>query len=561
MEKMHNIESNLILKSIEKIALAFKDSELNEKTKRKILSTVKEETKIVCNFLHCNEEEAWLFSVMFAMSISGKDTDLDSLTHYLSCNPFFIVGLSPVLDSLVSKRLLIKNTGYDMKVIATRFHVSSYIFNAISLNKNIPRNNSFDDVYEVIEKVNEMICERERNNVSTEELFNEAIDLIQKESHFPLLKKVIDQELSEDDTLLLIYLCYSFANDSNEADIERYVYYVYDSMGSKIRAKKNLFSGQSRLIEEELVCFLDDSFYGGRDLALTDKAIELLFAEEMGGIAKSKTFNPKNCVIIKPDKIRPAELYFNAQERKQADLLFKLLTEENYQKAVEKFQTMNFPAGITALFYGAPGTGKTQLAYNLARASDRVLMMVDIAAIRDKYVGESEKRIKQIFKTYKQAQDYHELCPILLFNESDALISKRYEVASSVDQMNNSMQNILLQELEDFEGILIATSNMNINLDTAFERRFLYKINFGKPEAATRQKIWETKMPELSIEEIEQLARDYEFTGGQINNISRKYHLNNILSEEKPDLATLQELCDMEYIGQERKKGLGFGRK
>ena len=336
MEKMYSVESNVILKSIEKIALTFKDSELNEKSKRKMLGNLKEEVKNVTGFLHCNEEEAWLFSVMFAMSISGKDTDLDSLTHYLSCNPFFIVSLSPVLDSLVSKRLLIKNTGYDMKVIATRFHVSSYIFNAISLNKSIPRNNNFDDVYEVIEKINEMICERERNNIATDELFQEAMDLVRKEVRFSLLKKIVNLDLSDDDTLLLIYLCYSFANDSNEADIERYVYYVYDSMGSKIRAKKNLFSGQSRLLEEDLVCFLDDSFYGGRDLALTDKAIEMLFADEIGGIEKTRSFNPKNCLLIKPEKIKPHPLFFNPYEEKQAALLEKLLIEENFQKAIEK---------------------------------------------------------------------------------------------------------------------------------------------------------------------------------------------------------------------------------
>ncbi|NJL14822.1 MAG: hypothetical protein HC913_18690 [Microscillaceae bacterium] len=151
---------------------------------------------------------------------------------------FFIVGLSPVLDSLVAKRLLIKNTGYDMKVIATRFHVSSYIFNAISLNKAIPKSNHFDDVYEVIEKVNEMICEREKNNISTEELISEVMDLIKKENRFPLISRLLGLRLNDDDLLLLLYLCYSFANDTNEADIERYIYYVYDSMGSKIRAKK-----------------------------------------------------------------------------------------------------------------------------------------------------------------------------------------------------------------------------------------------------------------------------------------------------------------------------------
>ncbi|OJJ14155.1 hypothetical protein BKI52_44345 [marine bacterium AO1-C] len=558
MKNIQNIGPNLVLKSIEKISLTFKDSELTDQNKHKNLNALHEEITIVKDFLHCNDDEAWLFSVMFAMSISGKDTDLDSLTQYLSCNPFLIVSLSPVLESLVSKRLLIKNTGYDMKVIATRFHVSNYIFNAISLNKPIPKNDHFEDVYEVIERINEMICEREKNNVPTEELFTETLDLLKRESkNFALVKSILDFNFYEDDTLLLVHLCHAFANDSNEADIERYIYYVYDSMGSKIRAKKNLFSGQSQLIEQELVCFVDDSFYGGKELALTDKAIDILFAEDLGALEKSKPFNPKHCIFIAPDKIKPVDLFFNEEEQQQIELFYNLLEENNFKKTIQKFENMGYTSGLTFLLYGDPGTGKTQIAYNLAKLTKRPLLLVDIASIRDKYVGESEKRIKQVFKTYKQAKDYYDKCPILFFNESDALISKRYEVSSSVDQMNNSMQNILLQELEDFEGILIATSNMNMNLDSAFERRFLYKVKFNKPDTKTRQLIWRSKLGDLSPKEAQILAQNFVLTGGQIDNIVRKYTLENILNDVSPNLEALKELCKAEYFGKRELK-IGF---
>mgnify|MGYP001104799017 FL=1 len=556
MKNIQNIAPNLVLKSIEKISLTFKDSELTDQNKHKNLNSLHDEITIVKDFLHCSDDEAWLFSVMFAMSISGKDTDLDSLTQYLSCNPFLIVSLSPVLESLVSKRLLIKNTGYDMKVIATRFHVSNYIFNAISLNKPIPKNDHFEDVYEVIERINEMICEREKNNVPTEELFTETLDLLKRESkNFALVKSILDFNFYEDDTLLLVHLCHAFANDSNEADIERYIYYVYDSMGSKIRAKKNLFSGQSQLIEQELVCFVDDSFYGGKELALTDKAIDILFAEDLGALEKSKPFNPKHCIFVAPDKIKPVDLFFNEEEQKQIELFYNLLEESNFKTTIQKFENMGYTSGLTFLLYGDPGTGKTQIAYNLAQLTKRPLLLVDIASIRDKYVGESEKRIKQVFKTYKQAKDYYDKCPILFFNESDALISKRYEVSSSVDQMNNSMQNILLQELEDFEGILIATSNMN--LDSAFERRFLYKVRFNKPDTKTRQLIWRSKLKDLSPKEAQALAQNFILTGGQIDNVVRKYTLENILKDVSPSLEALKELCKAEYFGKKELK-IGF---
>jgi len=557
-DKMQNVEPNLILKSIEKISNTFKDSELTELKKRKLTKSLKEDLKVVSGFLHCTDDESWLFSVMFAMSISGKETDLDSLTNYLGCNPFLIVGLSPVLDCLVSKRLLIKNAGYDMTIIATRFHISSYIFNAISLNKPIPKSNHFADVYEVIEKINEMICERERNSLSTDELFTEAFSLARKEEKFSLIKKLFGLGLGPDDTLLLFYLCYSYANDSNEADVERYVYYVYDSMGSKIRAKKHILSGNSMLFDKELVAFVDDNFYGGKELSLTDKAVDLLFAEDGSVLEKSKNFQPKNCLVFTPENIKPVNLFFNEKEESQIKVLVNLLQEENYQIAKAKFVQHNMPAGLTTLFYGTPGTGKTQIAYNLAQATNRTLLMVDISAIRDKYVGESEKRIKQIFKSYKQACEHYPIYPILFFNESDALISKRYEVSSSVDQMNNSMQNILLQELEDFEGILIATSNLNMNLDNAFERRFLYKIAFNNPEENTSLRIWKDKMPEISEEDAKILAKEYALSGGQINNICRKYVLSHILKNDKLELEELKELCEEEFFGKASSKKLGF---
>lgn len=559
MKKSVQTDCNPILKSIESISLAFKDVELNSDNKKRILSKVKKDLKVVADFLYCSEEEAWLFAVMFAMSISGKETDLESLTIYLNCNPFLIVSFSPILESLVNKRLLVKNAGYDMKILSTRYYISSFIFNSITLNKAVPKSNPYEDVYEVIEKINEMMCDREKNNITTDELFTESLDLLKKEGHFPLIKKILDLNITFDDTLLLIYLCYSFANESNEADIERFIYYVYDSLGNKIRAKKNLFSGNCKLIEDDLVSFVDDSFYGGKALSLTDKAIEMLFSEDVGLLEKKKTFNPRHFIVLHPDKIRASKLFFNNEEKKQIGLLEKILLEENFLKAKKKFESMGFPPGFTVLFYGDPGTGKTQVAYNLAKESGRVILMVDISSIRDKYVGESEKRIKQIFKTYRQAREHFDLCPVLFFNESDALISKRFEVTSSVDQMNNSMQNILLQELEDFEGILIATSNMNTNLDSAFERRFLYKIVFERPDAETRFKIWKEKMPSLSEEEIKILADTYLLTGGQIHNISRKYLLNNILKESHPNLKELQQLCEWEYFGR-KANNLGFKR-
>ena len=213
--------------------------------------------------------------------------------------------------------------------------------------------------------------------------------------------------------------------------------------------------------------------------------------------------------------------------------------------------------GFACLFYGAPGTGKTETVLQLARTG-RDIYFVDIAAIRDKYVGVSEQNLAQIFHYYRKAVRDNEFCPILVFNEADAIFGCRKKVENAVDQMNNSLQNIILQEIENLDGILVATTNFN-NLDTAFDRRFLIKVKFDKPTAAVRSRIWTSMFTELSEADAQTLATEYELTGGLIENINRKATVDYILTGQQPDLEYLRTLCRAEQKNpQTAKRHIGF---
>ena len=126
--------------------------------------------------------------------------------------------------------------------------------------------------------------------------------------------------------------------------------------------------------------------------------------------------------------------------------------------------------------------------------------------------------------------------------------------------MENSIQNIILQEMEALDGIMIATTNLTQNLDTAFERRFLYKICFEKPDAAVRQRIWQTMMPSLTDADARVLASGYDFSGGQIENISRKATINAILhGDEANTLESLTAYCNAERLdNQGTRRKVGF---
>ena len=196
----------------------------------------------------------------------------------------------------------------------------------------------------------------------------------------------------------------------------------------------------------------------------------------------------------------------------------------------------------------------------MAVQTGRAIMVVDVPQIKSKWVGDSEKNIKALFDRYREAVKRSKLTPILLFNEADAIIGKRRESAErAVDKMENTIQNIILQEMESLDGIMIATTNLQQNLDKAFERRFLYKIKFDKPNADARACIWHEMIPELNESDVHALSERYDFSGGQIENIARHYNIDAILhGTDGCTMETLTQHCDNEQIAEKRPHKIGF---
>ena len=211
------------------------------------------------------------------------------------------------------------------------------------------------------------------------------------------------------------------------------------------------------------------------------------------------------------------------------------------------------------MLYGEPGTGKTESVMQIAKATGRPIMHVDISATKTCWFGESEKLIKKVFTDYRTLCEKNNIKPILLFNEADAVFSKRKNVNSgNVAQTENAIQNIILEEMENLDGILIATTNLADNLDGAFERRFLFKIRFDKPTIEAKRNIWMNKLSSLSLEEAETLASNYDFSGGQIDNIARKAFIQEVINGVKPTINSLVKLCGEEKISKNNFNRIGF---
>ncbi|HEV7555284.1 MAG TPA: ATP-binding protein [Kofleriaceae bacterium] len=172
--------------------------------------------------------------------------------------------------------------------------------------------------------------------------------------------------------------------------------------------------------------------------------------------------------------------------------------------------------GLSALFSGPPGTGKTMVAGLIAEELALDLYQIDLSRIVSKYVGETEKNLAALFDA---AEAGH---AVLLFDEADSLFAKRTEVKSSVDRYANLEVNYLLQRMEQFIGITILTTNLDTSIDEAFRRRLSFRITFPLPESAEREQLWKRLIPdEADVEtgvDYPALAARFAMSGGYIKN-------------------------------------------
>ena len=231
------------------------------------------------------------------------------------------------------------------------------------------------------------------------------------------------------------------------------------------------------------------------------------------------------------------DVVLNEKTKETLDALLKQV-DKNVINRLKQWGIKDKKRGIEAkiIFYGVAGTGKTLTALALAKSLKKDVLSFDCSKILSMYIGESEKNVRSIFDKYYELRTQTKSEPVLLLNEADQFLSSRASGGvSSSDKMHNQMQNIFLEQIERFDGILIATTNLLENLDKAFSRRFNYKIEFVKPNKAQRIDLWKKLIPvNLPLEgnfDIEELAK-YELTGGQIELVIKNTAYKIAVSDE-----------------------------
>ncbi|WP_298640173.1 ATP-binding protein [uncultured Prevotella sp.] len=415
-----------------------------------------------------------------------------------------------------------------------------------------------DDIYAFIEKVY-VYFHSDNYNSSNGDCMNKLIKTISKlenaNKHIPEVKRINNLIPNECERVLFYSVGQSMIeNDPISLSFE--IQKLYPVRKRK-QVLNDFMNNKHSLQKTDLVEIEKTSSLFGENttILLTDKGKEALLGED----AALYIDNVSDKQLLACDKIAEKKLFFSGELKEQLSLLSNSLSEEHYKALCSRLEENRLPKGIAVLLYGEPGTGKTESVMQIARATGRAIMHVDISATKTCWFGESEKLIKKVFTDYRRLCEKSKICPILLFNEADAVFSKRKDAgSSSVAQTENAIQNIILEEMEKLDGILIATTNLADNLDRAFERRFLFKIRFDKPTIEAKTSIWMNKLPDLSAEDAHTLASSYDFSGGQIDNITRKALMQEIIKGEKPTLNNLVTICSEENISRNSHRKIGY---
>lgn len=538
-----------LLTAVEQIVDKAKDSGLRSEFYRKADRYI----KYLSEVMDLTKEQ----SVMLALFIDNShDTriSLSDIGRYLDCHNARIIRYMNEIDVL-EKRELVRCSREDKRM---RYRVPIEVIEAFKNNKKYtPKNCSGLSCQEFFDEIQEVFELRNNKELTYELTVDKIKYLFDCNTHLLYVQKVKSYKLLEDDEMLLVLFSHLFVNN-NDDNIGLYdIEFLYEKfIWSTI--KYDLKHDQHILQERKIIEYSNNDGFADRDSFRITTEIKRALFSELNLVSMDQTKKRKD--VVKAEEITPKKLFYGDKISGQIDELGKLLDEAQYKEIHKRMKDTGFRCGFTCLFYGAPGTGKTETVLQLARRTGRDIVQVNISQIKSMWIGESEKNIKLVFDNYRTKVRECDITPILLFNEADAIIGIRKEGAErAIDKMENSIQNIILQEMETLDGILIATTNLAQNMDKAFERRFLYKIEFEKPTIEARMSMWHEMIPVLKEEETRILANKYDFSGGQIENIARHYTIANILHGESDNVIdSLSAYCDSERLNAKETRKIGF---
>lgn len=421
---------------------------------------------------------------------------------------------------------------------------------------------------QTLSQINRWINITDNNSEYYDVMLENIQHLLEHTQHLDLTKQVLELELDPHHlAFFLTIACFQIIRDCRYVGPGQYAdimdeYRDLNSMCEDIDEGMDPLALFNLIENETINGIAERGIYRLTDHALTTVLKDCSYRI----LSHQNNCKARNKCMILPEDIAAKTLYYNNREGEQVARLCDMLQPERYQEVEQRLKESGLRTGFCILLYGnKPGTGKTETVLQLCRQTGHPIMQVNMSNIRSKWVGDSEKNVQSIFDRYKtlvaESRKQGTPLPVLLLNEADALMGARRigDDMAAVDKMENTMQNIILQNMEDLDGIMIATTNLTKNLDRAMARRWIMTIHFEAPSLQARASIFRSMLPELDEQQAMLLAGEFPtFAGGQIENVTRRFKLESVLYGTPFELDTLRRLCREEGIETEGPRSIGF---
>ncbi len=555
--------------------------------------------------LKCSKDEAKILQYITKEYITGRDTlvVIDILTEFYDIKTFEHLEKIQLIKSLLEFGWLVQNSFDHIKLSETS--QLELLNSAVSLSPAflkllekgqvefvLPEIKKYEDHLEYLQDQFFKIDLAQQLNLVKRNLDENSPNINRLKSKLTLLENRIkdrvektdndimledffkNNELNEQEQMLFLALLkeeYS-GGDGTIRDMNSLIDLVSQDDYEKIKYRSLLEEG-SNLVSNALVDY-DEVLtpFGGinRNFYIPD---DILY--KISHPTKKKTRNRKiklDTLIKEQDTFELIstnktldDVVLNEKTREILDDLLKQVDKDVFN-LLKQWGIKDKKRGIEAkiIFYGFAGTGKTLTALALAKSLKKQVLSFDCSKILSMYVGESEKNVRAIFDKYYELRDKSKSEPILLLNEADQFLSSRTTSSESgSEKMHNQMQNIFLEQIERFDGILIATTNLLESLDKAFSRRFNYKIEFKKPNLEQRVELWEKLLPSnLPLDknfDLKELSK-HELTGGQIEMVIKNTAFKvAVLDEPIFTIKAFEEQIEKEKSGQfDSENKVGF---
>ncbi len=550
---INHIERMTMLISIETILRVVENSQL----KSEYIDAINEFLQYISELQGITPTQALLLSLFVEGSSDGSSVTLSNLARYLDCPNVRVMQFQEDINDLVKRKFLRKvKRNYSSESLG--YMVPADMIAAIVNDKRfIPRSLTAKNGIQFFQMFFDLTHQLKEEQIDTEMLKEEFEQLLEANGDIRYVKNLLRMNLPVNSKLMVTQMAYHLVLGQHETVSSSDLAFLFDDQYEAYEEIHYMEEDNHALMKKHIVEYAGKGEFLNRStFKLTSSAREKL----LKGFSLPKKETPAETMTIKADSIVKKSLFFNKEVERQIEDLSELLDVEKLTAIQARLKEHGRRTGFACLFYGAPGTGKTESVLQLAHMTGRDIMLVDMSEIKSKWVGESEQNIKAVFDNYRSLCKTCDRTPILLFNEADAILGTRVGKAlRAVDKMENAIQNIVLQEMETLDGIMIATTNLEKSLDRAFERRFIYKVRFERPGIEQRKKIWLSMLPTLNDEMAHQLAASFDFSGGQIENIVRKCDVESILyGESSVDADKILRFCQEETIHKNNIPRIGF---